>query len=149
MSAPITITGNLVADPDLKFGSSGKAIAKFRVATSRRKREADGNWTDQDTTFWRCTAFGALAEHLAESAVKGTGVVVVGRAYANEWTTPEGDKRSQIEITADHVGIDLVRAIAKPIKAQSGGGGGSAEWSKPAPVDDVWGAAPAADDMPF
>jgi single-strand DNA-binding protein len=134
----ITITGNLVADPEIKFSKSGKAIAKFRVADTVRK-QVNGEWQDDGTTFWRCTAFGKLAENIGDSLSKGQRVIVVGRAKTEEWTTKEGDKRSQIEIMANSVGPDLMR---NPVRI--------GESAKPAPVDDVWGVPKTDDaDMPF
>jgi single-strand DNA-binding protein len=107
MSAHITITGNLVADPEITFSKQGKAIAKFRVAATRRVRNTEGVWHDAETTFWRCTAFANLAEHIADALHKGDAVIVTGRAYSNAWTTQDGEKRERIEITAEHVGQDL------------------------------------------
>jgi len=132
----ITITGNLVADPEIKFSKQGKAIAKFRVADTARKQNPQGTWEDDGTTFWRCTAFGKLAENIGDCLSKGQKVIVVGRIRTEEWTTQEGDKRSQIEVMANQVGADLGK---HPIKQLT-------DAAKPQP--DPWASA-NTDDIPF
>lgn len=107
MSAHITITGNLVADPEIFFDPKGKVRAKFRVASTRRTQGPNGVWHDAETTFWRCTAFAQLAEHMADTLRKGDAIIVNGRANSHSWETSDGQKRERIEVTAEHVGLDL------------------------------------------
>jgi single-strand DNA-binding protein len=133
----ITITGNLVADPEIKFSKNGKAIAKFRVADTDRKRNEQGTWEDDGTTFWRCTAFGKLAENIGDSLAKGNKVIVVGRTKTEEWTTQQGEKRSQVEILANSVGPDLSKHRTRE----------QADQDKPAV--DPWASAGNTDDIPF
>jgi single-strand DNA-binding protein len=132
----ITITGNLVADPEIKFSKSGKAIAKFRVADTARKQNPQGTWEDDGTTFWRCTAFGKLAENIGDSLTKGQKVIVVGRIRTEEWTTQEGDKRSQIEVMANQVGADLSKHPVRQVTDAA------------QPAADPWASA-NTDDIPF
>ena len=81
MSTPVNLTGRVVADPELRFSAKGSPVGRFTVVTSRRVRDsATGEWSDADTSFWDCVAFGQLAENIAESLVKGTAVIVSGRA---------------------------------------------------------------------
>ena len=136
MSAPITIIGNLVADPEITFGKSGKAITKFRVATSKRVPDGDGQWKDTETTYWKCTAFGALGEAMTDHLAKGNAVIVQGRVYDNTWTTPEGEKRHSIEVIAEHVGQDLRRPAATKTRQSDA-------------VADVWGTSGNDADIPF
>ena len=112
MSASITLVGRLVADPEIKFGGSGIAILKARVVTSGRKKTDDG-WQDIDTTFWSVSAFRQLAENVAESLQKGDEVIVVGKVKQREYQTPEGEKRSITEVTADAFGPNLRAATAR------------------------------------
>ena len=145
MSAGITLTGRLVADPEVKFGASGVAIANLRVVTSGR-RKTDAGWEDTDTTFWSVTAFRQLAENVAESLFKGDLVIVTGKVKSREWQDNEGNKRVSWEVTADHVGPDLSRATAKVQRVQR---------DKPAAPsnDDPWsnsGMVPVTDEVaPF
>lgn len=145
MSAPITLTGRLVTDPEIKFGASGMPIANLRVVTSGR-RKTDAGWEDTDTTFWGVTAFRQLAENVAESLTKGDQVIVTGKVKSREWQDNDGNKRTSWEVTADHVGPDLSRATAKVQRAQR---------DKPAAPanDDPWsntGMTPVQDEVaPF
>ena len=118
MSAPITLTGRLGADPELSFAASGVAICKLRVVTDRRVKDGD-EWKSVDTSWHYVTAFKELAEGVAEEMQKGDLVIVVGVLKQREYETREGEKRSTWEVTANHVGRDLSRprksAGAKPV----------------------------------
>lgn len=122
MSAPVTLTGRLVADPELRFGQTGTAIVNLRVVTSTRYKDGD-EWKDKDTTWWSVSAFRGLAENIAESLSKGDAVLVVGTVRSREYETREGEKRTAWEVDARHVGPDLSRAVAKPQKVQRADGG--------------------------
>ncbi len=146
MSTPVTLTGRLGQDPELKFGNNGKAIARFSVVTSRRVLDKTTNtWTDEDTTWWNCTAFGPLAENIAESLEKGCLVIVVGRAHNESWNDKNtGEKRTAMKVIADEVAPSLRFATAKIQKAQRDGGGNSS--ARPAQNTNTgagWGGEPA------
>ncbi len=122
---PITVVGNLTADPELRFTPSGAAVANFTVASTPRQFDRQTNeWKDQETLFMRCSIWREAAENAAESLTRGTRVVVTGRLVARSWETPEGEKRTVMEMQADEVGPSLRYATAKVTKAQRGGGGG-------------------------
>ncbi|MFC5723511.1 single-stranded DNA-binding protein [Streptomyces gamaensis] len=105
---PITIVGNLTADPDLSFTKTGQALAKFTVASTPRTFDKDtGQWRDGNSTFFRCTAWRSLAEHVAESLVKGSRVVLSGRIRQHDWQTPEGENRSMLAVEVDDIGASL------------------------------------------
>ena len=110
MSAPITIIGNIVNDPELKFTPNGKALAIFTVVTSKSSKKPDGTWDNVDTTFWDIKAWGKIAENCADSLGKGMSVVVVGTAVQENWDDKNtGAKRSKIVVTAWNIGIDMKR----------------------------------------
>jgi len=132
MSTPVTLTGRLTRDPEMKYSAAGQPVARFSVVTSRRVRDSQsGEWSDADTSFWDCVAFGQLAEHVAESLGKGTAVLVVGRAAQRNWETKEGEKRRSTEVTAEEVAPSLRWATCKVVKAErsrpAGNGGGEAD----------------------
>ena len=117
MSAPVTLTGRLGADPELRFAASGVAVCNMRVVTDRRVKEGD-EWKSVDTTWWQVTAFKALAERCVDRLAKGDPVVVIGKVRGREWEDPKtGEKRHAMEVIADSVSLDLARvkdAAARP-----------------------------------
>jgi single-strand DNA-binding protein len=121
----ITIVGNLTDDPELRYTPNGAAVVKFRVAVNRRYRDESGQWKDGDTSYFTVNAWRNLAENIAESLTRGTRVVVAGRLQMRSWETPDGDKRSVVEIEADEVGPSLKWAKASVERTQRSGGGGS------------------------
>ena len=125
----ITIVGNLTDDPELRYTANGAAVANFTVAHSTRIRDAAGNWTDGETSFFRVNVWRGLAENAAESLTRGTRVVVTGRLRQRSWENQEGEKRSMIEIEADDVGPSLKWATAKVEKtSRSSSSSSSGDW---------------------
>lgn len=137
----ITVTGNLVADPELRYTSTGTAVCSIRVAaTPRFKDEQTGQWKDGDTLFLPCNVWRQAAENVAESLSKGMRVVVTGRLKQRSWETKEGEKRISVELDADDIGVSLRNAAAKVSKTSRSDGTG-----QPA---DPWGGRPALADEP-
>lgn len=124
----LTITGNLTADPELRFTPSGAAVCNFTVASTPRKFDkASGGWKDAEAIFMRCTTWRQLAEHVAETLTRGSAVIVVGRLESKSFQTREGDQRTVLELQVDEVGASLKFATAKISKAtRTGAAGGSA-----------------------
>ncbi|MFK8849384.1 single-stranded DNA-binding protein [Streptomyces sp. Ac-502] len=105
---PITIIGNLTADPELKYTNSGQALAKFTIASTPRTFDREANqWKDGTSTFFRCAAWRALAEHVAESLGKGSHVVLSGRIRQHNWQTEQGENRSMLAVEVDEIGASL------------------------------------------
>jgi single-strand DNA-binding protein len=100
-SNSITIVGNVTRNPELKFVGTGLAIARFSVAVSRKVKE------EEKTSFFDVSAFGSLAENVANSVLKGTRVIVQGTLEQSTWETEAGEKKSKVEIKAEAVGPDL------------------------------------------
>ena len=124
MSTPVTLRGRLTRDPEMRYSNAGKPVVKFAVVTSRRvKDQQTGEWSDADTTFWDCVAFGQLAENCAESLEKGTAVIVQGNAAQEEWTTKDGEKRRSMKVVADEVAPSLRFQSAKVAKVARSEGG--------------------------
>jgi len=134
----ITIVGNLVDDPELRFTPSGAAVANFRVASTPRTFDKQTNeWKDGEGLFLSCSVWRQAAENVAESLQRGMRVVISGRLKARTYETREGEKRTVFEIDVDEVGPSLKYATAKVTKTtRSGGsqGGGSASSGG----DDPW-----------
>jgi single-strand DNA-binding protein len=126
----VMIVGNVTRDPELRYTPNGAALVKFGVAVSRRVRDENGQWKDADTSFFDVTAWRSLAENVAESITQGSRVVIVGRLRTNSWETPEGDRRSKVEIEAEEVAPSLKWATAK-VERQSRGASATSKsnWS--------------------
>ncbi len=124
----VVVVGNLTRDPELRYTPNGAALVKLGIAVSRRvKDDATGQWRDAETSFFNVTAWRSLAENVAESLTQGSRVVVVGRLRTNSWETPEGEKRSVVEIEAEEIGPSLKWATAKPEK--QGRAPGQSDWA--------------------
>ena len=120
---PITIVGNLTADPELRFTPSGAAVANFTVASTPRTFDKQANeFKDGETLFMRCSVWREAAENVSESLHRGDRVVVTGRLVARSWQTQEGENRTVMEMQAEEVGPSLRYATAQVTKAQRSGG---------------------------
>ena len=98
----ITVVGNLVDDPELRFTPSGAAVANFRIASTPRSFNRQTNeWEDGEALFLRCNVWRQVAENVAESLTRGSRVIVSGRLKQRSFDTKEGEKRTVIEIEAD------------------------------------------------
>ena len=131
----ITIAGNLVDDPELRFTPAGQPVARFRVASTPRFRDnSTGEWKDGDSLFLTCNVWRQAAENVAESLTRGTRVIVSGRLRQRSYETKEGEKRTVYEVEVDDVGPSLRNASAKVNKvARNGSGGGPGGPGGPAP----------------
>ena len=118
----ITIIGNLTADPELRTTSSGGAVANFSIAsTPRTFDKQSGQWVDGDALFLRCTVWGDLAGHCANSLAKGMRVIAQGRLQQRSYQAQDGSNRTVIELQVDEIGPSLRYATAQVRKMQSGG----------------------------
>ncbi|HEX5495538.1 MAG TPA: single-stranded DNA-binding protein [Mycobacteriales bacterium] len=155
----ITVVGNLTADPELRFTTSGAAVANFTVASTPRMFDRQTNeWKDGEALFLRCSIWRQAAENVAESLQRGMRVVVTGRLKQRSFETKEGEKRTVIELEVDEIGPSLRYATAKVNRTSRGSGGGGGYGSSGSggqPADDPWAAAPPAgsaaltDEPPF
>ncbi len=163
----ITVVGNLVDDPELRFTPSGAAVAKFRVASTPRTFDRQTNeWKDGESLFLTCSVWRQAAENVAESLQRGMRVIVQGRLRQRSYEDREGVKRTVYELDVEEVGPSLKNATAKVAKTtgrggqggygggqqqQQGGGGGwggapsgGAPQGGGGPSDDPWASgAPA------
>jgi single-strand DNA-binding protein len=165
----ITIIGNLVNDPELRYTPTGQAVATFRVASTPRFMDRTTNeWKDGDSLFLSCNVWRQAAENVAESLQRGMRVIVSGRLKQRSYETREGEKRTVYEVEVDEVGPSLRNASAKVSRSSrsSGGGGfggqpgqsgqgnqGGYGGGAGRASDDPWAADPAdngfSDEPPF
>ncbi|MGW4165224.1 single-stranded DNA-binding protein [Streptomyces sp. NPDC004788] len=157
----ITVVGNLVEDPELRFTPSGAAVAKFRIASTPRTFDRQTNeWKDGESLFLTCSVWRQAAENVAESLQKGMRVVVQGRLKQRSYEDREGVKRTVYELDVEEVGPSLRNATAKVTRTtgrggqggyggggQQGGGGGwggnsgGGQQGGGAPSDDPWASS--------
>jgi len=109
MYQKLVIVGNLGNDPEMRYTPSGQAVTNFNVATSRRYTTSDGNQVDE-TTWFRVSAWGKLAELCNQYLKKGRKVLVDGRLNPDKdtggpkvYTRQDGSSGASYEITADQV----------------------------------------------
>jgi single-strand DNA-binding protein len=170
----ITVIGNLVDDPQLRYTATGQAVASFRVASTPRFLDKNTNeWKDGDSLFMSCSVWRQAAENVAESLQRGMRVIVSGRLKQRSYETKEGEKRTVYEVEVDDVGPSLRNASAKVVRSSratggqgggggqggyggggGGGGGGGNNYGGGRASDDPWSSEPAdaggfSDEPPF
>jgi single-strand DNA-binding protein len=112
----VSLVGNLTDDPEVRFTPQGTTVASFRLAVTARVKDGEG-WRDGDTSFFRINAWRDLATHVTDSLSKGDRALVLGRLKTRSWETPEGERRSVVEVEAEEVGPSLKWATATPQRA--------------------------------
>ncbi|MFC3849767.1 single-stranded DNA-binding protein [Corynebacterium hansenii] len=136
---PITLVGNVVADPELRYTPSGAAVANFRVASTPRVFNRDANqWEDGDAVFLTCNVWKEQAENVMETLAKGMRVIVTGTLHQRSYETREGQQRTVYEIKDAEVGPSLKFATAQVIRNPRGGGGRPAVGQ---PNPDPWASS--------
>jgi single-strand DNA-binding protein len=156
----ITVVGNLVDDPELRFTPSGAAVANFRIASTPRSFDKQANeWVDGQAMFLSCAVWRQAAENVAESLQKGMRVLVQGRLKARTYETKEGESRTVLEVDVDEVGPSLRYASAKVTRNPRNDLGAGQQtqqpqrsadqppWGQPQQQSDPWGAQP--EEPPF
>ena len=127
------INATLVADPELRFTNSGKAVANFRTASNSRKKNPDtGQWENGDSTFLTVNVWGELGENAAQQFQKGSKVTVKGALKQREYEK-DGQKRTVFEVEAYEVSAPVSRFKDDGGQPRQGGQKSS---------NDPWGGSP-------
>jgi single-strand DNA-binding protein len=122
MSTTITTEGNLTSDPELRFTkTTGQAVCTIRLAVSSRRKNMDGDYEDTSAVFYEATAWGQLAEHLADTACKGDRLLVHGSTHDEEWTDRDGGTRVKHVLQVTALGVSLRYATASVHRATKNG----------------------------
>jgi len=117
--ATVSVVGNVVRDPELRFGTNGgTAYAKFSIAVNRKKKRGD-DW-EEITSFFDVVCFGDMAENVASSLTKGTRVLVTGHLDVTNWEKDD-KKGTAVQITADDIGPSLKFATTSISRNPSNG----------------------------
>jgi single-strand DNA-binding protein len=128
----VILIGNLGADPEVRYTASGTKVTNFRIATTEKWKDKDGN--KQERTEWHnIVTYAKLADVCGEYLSKGKQVFIEGRIQTRSWEDRDGQKRYMTEIIASEMKM-LGGRGGERAEAPSGGGAGS---SGPAPDDDI------------
>ena len=156
---PITLVGNLVADPELRYTPNGAAVANFRVATTPRRYDSQsGQYVDGEPLFMTCSLWKQAAENLANSLTKGQRVIVTGVLKQRRFDNKQGQQQTVFEVQAEEVGPSLKFATAQVTKTSrnnpAGGGWSqqqsSQQYGNNQQQSDPWNSnAPSDDNPPF
>ena len=147
----ITLVGNLVDDPILRFlPGSGAAVANFTIASTPRAFDKQSNeWKDGDAMFLNCSVWRQAAEHVAESLTKGTRVIVQGRLKSRSYDDREGNKRTAFEVDVEEIGPSLAWATVVVTRATGGGKTAPRQPAGRTQPTDPWAQPIPADEPPF
>jgi single-strand DNA-binding protein len=117
----VTLVGNITRDPELRFTNTGQATSSFGLAVNRRWQNRQTQEWEEATSFFDVVCWREMAENAAESLAKGARVIVTGRLDQRSWETPDGDKRSKVEVVADEIGPSIRWATAQVTKNERRG----------------------------
>lgn len=141
------ISGNLTADPELRYTPTGRAVCRLRVAYTPRVLDPDsGKWADGATEFYNLDAWGQQGEHAAEYLQRGDRIVACGQWQRRTYEDADGNSRSVIEMQVRDLGPSLLFRGARIVRAQRPGATapGLDSHPVPAPTD-----ADAPEDVPL
>lgn len=144
----ITVSGNLGADPELKFTANGTAMVKLRLAITDRVKQADGSWSDGDTMWLDVIGWRQLAENAAESLAKGSRVIATGKLKSRSYEKKDGTTGVSYELVAEDIGPSLANQAARLSKATSKNKVERGLSTIGATIDDAWASEQSAE-APF
>ena len=122
----ITVSGN-IGEPNLKFTNSGKAVLEFSLAENHSKKNQQGGWDEDGTTWRRVTIWDKKAEVLAEVLKKGDRVIVTGSERLREYTAKDGTQGRSLEVNARDIGIIPRAQQTATTPANTGGWGNDSQ----------------------
>ena len=145
----VTLVGNITRDPELRFTPSGQATARFGLAVNRRWQNRQTQEWEEATSFFDVVCWREQAENASESLSRGSRVIVTGRLEQRSWETPEGEKRSKVEVVADEIGPSLRWATAQVTKNERRGPDSGARAGAAVPAGGGSSEYGAFDEEPF
>jgi single-strand DNA-binding protein len=103
----ITVAGNLIRDPEIRYTRDGQATTSLSLAVNRRWQNQQTKEWEESVSFFDVVCWRDLAENVALSLTKGARVVVTGRLDQRSWETDDHTFRSKVEIVAEDIGASL------------------------------------------
>ena len=135
----VILIGHLGKDPEVRYTSSGQAVANFTIATNETWKNKEGN-QEESTEWHRIVAWGKLGEICGEYLSKGKQVYIEGVLRTRSWQDKDGNKRQSTEIHARNMQM-LGRAGDMPEAPE--------DTSPPEPEPHEPPPADSEDDIPF
>jgi len=123
----VLLIGNLTKDPELRYTPNGTAVANLRIAVNRKFKDRSGE-LKEDTCFVTVTAWDKQAEICNQYLQKGRPIFVEGILQSRSWETPDGQKRSTIDVRAERIQF----LGGAPRQAEGGAAGGEEGGAIPA-----------------
>lgn len=134
----VVLTGNLVADPEVRATASGMQVAIFRVAVN------DFFKSEKRAYFFDLKAFGRIAEIIRDYTKKGSPIAVTGKLVQETWETKENEKRQKVVVYVEK--LELLN------RRDSSGGANSSSHKKEEDIPENFGEEDqynSANDLPF
>lgn len=132
----VTLVGNLTKEPELRFTAQGRAQALFSIAVNRRRLNQQTQEWEESTSFFEVICWGDLADNVSTTLEKGARAIIVGRLEQRSWETPEGERRSKVQVVAEEVGPSLRWATAEVHRTERRTGSTRPVTNEPSPVAD-------------
>ncbi|MBW8827476.1 MAG: single-stranded DNA-binding protein [Acidobacteria bacterium] len=142
----ITLVGNVTRDPELRYTPTGQANVRIGVAVNRVWNDRQTNERREQVSFFNVVGWGTLAENAGESLSKGSRVIITGRLEQRSYETPDGEKKSVVEVIADEIAPSLRWATAQVVRNERRPGEGGGFGGGDAPRGG--GSRPAANEPP-
>lgn len=140
----VKLVGRLTRDPELRYTTQGTPVCHFSLAVGRRYKDRNSSEWKEEVAFVRCSVWRETAERCGQRLKKGSPVFVEGRLRSKEWTTKEGQKRTDLEV--DILKIQFLEAMGEGAGAPQEAEGGVEEGNQEseAPVSSGFKARSSA-----
>jgi single-strand DNA-binding protein len=93
----VVLAGNLTRDPELRFTQEGVPVASLAMAVNRVRSKTEA------VDFFNVSAWRELGERVANFKKKGDPILIEGRLQYRTWQSPDGTRRSAVDVVADNV----------------------------------------------
>ena len=91
------LMGRPGADPEMRNLNNNQRIARFRLAVTEGRKNANQEWVN-DTQWFNIVAWGKIADRVERNVKKGLQIAVEGSLRNNEWTDKNGQRHQSTEI---------------------------------------------------
>jgi single-strand DNA-binding protein len=116
----VTIRGRIASDPAISTTGSGANVVSFTIASNGRvKNRSTNEWEDGETTWWHCSAWRDLADHVVASLPKGTEVIALGRPHPNSYRNKDGAQVTRLEWVLDDIAASVQHATLQVTRIKS------------------------------